>query len=235
MNPIVVEKNRPGNEDKYYLIIDERNSGIIQYVNIAEVAHALEFIFPNIKSRTVFLSYGSLLRGENSAIQTIADLNKIDSAFKFSTPLRKSPGIVKMSDNEYESWKQYRLQVKDFATWIENFWTLIMSQSQADSQVVNGMVSRFYDTVIHELSGCQPVNHVYSDGIKIYASNCGLTPEQAYQELSTEIRSFNLSRMKTMGSWAWVVNQLLTVRTKEELTELESKIKHRLAVGFNNA
>jgi hypothetical protein len=227
-------KPKPGDSSKQYLIIDERNNGIIQYVTIAEVAQAVELIFPNIKSRTVFLSYGSLLRGQNSAIDTIADLNQIDSAFKLSTPLRKPPAIVAMSAIDYESWRGFRLAIKDFTIWVERFWTLVMSQTQADTHVVNGMVERFYDTVIHELALSNPKENQYSDGIAIYASHCNLTPEKAYQELTTEIRSFNLSKMKTIGAWSWVVSNLMTARTNEELEQLESKIKHKLAVGFNN-
>lgn len=93
-------------------------------------------------------------------------------------------------------------------------------------------ISQFYlpidDTLAYQLSKCQPENDVYSVDVIRYAQVVGMTPQEAFKEISLEVETQHSIKMRIYATAKKYENLIREVSTKEQADLLVEELEQKL-------
>lgn len=228
--------NTEYSDSTYYLIINNINRSIQCVTAVYEVASALLLHYPILS----ILAIKPGIRG-NSFIELGIkpdDLNQLDVNLTYA-----KSGIVTGANSKVEKMSEQQVTGKHLEmrkeliackNILELCYQAIVEVTSAETDALNGMVVRYYDTILHEYSNCNLESQYYTPGILKYASIVGLEPEDAYHALGREISTINDSRMKAVSIWDFVSRNYSSYITSGKQLEFKSKFILMLYGGTAN-
>lgn len=84
------------------------------------------------------------------------------------------------------------------------------------------------DTLAHQLSKCDKSRNYYSNDIIRYSNVVGMSPEEAYREISLEVETIHSIKMRMYATAKKYENLIREVTTKEQADVLLEEIEQKL-------
>ena len=209
-----------------YLIVDDRNDGIIRSTMIPESAHAVLLKHSHLSLRITYPYFRGSIYSRSSEI----GINNLSVGYTYRD---KSFHPVEPMEAEFftDEWQKFRETVFEEVYQFEHLFQYLMSYGYSHKATLTGMADRYQTTITEELKKCDPSTNTYSPNLKMYASYQTTDLKTCYEELKIDIDSLERAQMQTLAIWHQIVEKAMNCNLPEEWKELKIYLKLMLLNG----
>jgi hypothetical protein len=201
-----------------YIVFDNITRGIFFATHNSRLAYAVKMSSVRINTKPAGYGTGGFIKPDQADV----NLNNPGKNLKLVNRYGLEFPELMLDPEEMQDFSDFKKKVFESKQYHERL-IKTSDMAQEHSMAVNPLIVKYFDSIIYELSQCDPASGVFTDAIKNYAEESGCTPAVAVSEFNMMVDSVNNSRLRNLAMYERFRCQMSTAFGDVE--KMESIIK----------